>query len=180
MKAMRRAVSDPERQAAAGALARQAPDLAALCDGGVLSGFQAIRDEVDVAPLLLALHRCGVALALPCVLGAETGLIFRRWRPGEALRQGAFGILEPSTEAPVVHPQLMLLPLLAFDRRGHRLGYGGGFFDRTLAIRRPALAVGVGFAAQEVADVPVDGHDVLLDLVLTEQGLFDCRAFRSA
>lgn len=178
MRARRRAISDNQRQVAAGALALSAPRLAALCRGGTLSGFVAAGSEIDPAPLLTALDGRGVALALPCIEGEA--LVFRRWRPGDALRPATFGIMEPLPGAPVVHPQLMLLPLLAFDRAGNRLGYGGGYFDRTLAVRCPASVIGVGFAVQEVAHVPVEGHDHPLDQVLTEQGLFDCRAFRGA
>jgi len=112
--------------------------------------------------------------ALPIIDGQGLPLRFRAWRPGDPVQPGALGTSEPSPDAAEFVPDLVLVPLLAFDRRRHRLGYGAGFYDRTLAslrARGSVLAVGVAFAAQEFPDVPIDGWDEPLDLVLTEQGV---------
>ncbi len=140
---------------------------------GAVAGYAAIRDELDPAPLLAALHGQGRTLALPAGAGRGVPLQFRAWTPGEPLVPGGFGVPEPLPAAPCVVPRVVVVPLLAFDRAGRRLGYGAGCYDRTLAALRragPVLAVGVGFAAQEVAEVPVDAYDQRLDGVVTEAG----------
>lgn len=140
----------------------------------VISGFWSIRSEIDVRPLMLALAtRTGAALAMPVVLGRGQRLVFRRWRPGMVLVEGPFGTAHPAESEPALEPDLVLVPLLAFDRQRRRLGYGAGFYDRTLADLRangPVTAVGIAYAGQEVAEVPVGDHDERLDLVLTERG----------
>ena len=140
----------------------------------VISGFHAIRSEIDVRPLMLALAaRTGASLAMPVVLGRGQALVFRRWDDGMALVAGPFGTAHPPATEPDLVPDLVLVPLLAFDRRRHRLGYGAGFYDRTLAGLRDAgsvTAVGIAYAAQAVDVVPVGAHDQQLDLVLTETG----------
>ncbi len=116
----------------------------------------------------------GLLSALPIIDGQGLPLRFRTWRPGDPVRPGVLGTSEPSPDAAALIPDLVLVPLLAFDRQRHRLGFGAGFYDRTLASLRangPVLAVGVAFAAQEVPAVPIDSWDEPLDLVLTEQGV---------
>lgn len=167
----RAALSPAERAAAAEALL--AADLA-IPTGAVVSGFLPIRDEIDAVPLLSALAARGHPLALPVVVGGSAGLVFRRWRPGEPLVAAGFGLREPPAAAGEVAPDVLLVPLAAFDRRGHRIGYGRGYYDKALAAldaggRR--RAIGVAFAAQEVPAVPDEPHDRSLDAVLTEQGL---------
>lgn len=138
---------------------------------GCVAGYWPIRSEIDPRPLMAAL---GLKTALPTIDGQGLPLRFRAWRPNDPVQFGALGTSEPGPEAAELVPDLVLVPLLAFDRRRHRLGYGAGFYDRTLAAlraRSSVLAVGVAFAAQEVADVPIDGWDEPLDLVLTEQGV---------
>lgn len=141
----------------------------------VVSGFWSIRSEIDVRPLMLALSSAtGATLALPVVVGRGQGLSFRRWQAGLPLVEGPFGTAHPADSEPVLVPDLVLVPLLAFDRGRHRLGYGAGFYDRTLAGLRAngsVTAVGIAYADQEVAEVPVGDHDERLDLVLTERGL---------
>jgi 5-formyltetrahydrofolate cyclo-ligase len=143
----------------------------------LVAGYWPVRDEIDVRGLLGVLIDDGHAVALPVVAGPERLLAFRRWRPGDALAAGAFGLSEPQPQAPAVTPQALIVPLLAFDRAGYRLGYGRGYYDRTLQALRaagPVLAVGVAFAAQEVAELPRDGFDQRLDWIVTERG---ARAF---
>jgi 5-formyltetrahydrofolate cyclo-ligase len=106
------------------------------------------------------------------VAGRGSSLIFRSWRPGEPTRAGSMSIREPLEDAPVVDPDLLFVPLACFDRRGHRLGYGAGYYDRTLARLRatkPIHAVGVAYGVCEVPAVPYEAHDQTLDAVVTEQ-----------
>ncbi|MEO6300361.1 MAG: 5-formyltetrahydrofolate cyclo-ligase [Paracoccaceae bacterium] len=138
--------------------------------GRVLAGYMPMRTEVD--PLAaMAVHQ-GV-VGVPVIIAPATALRFREWGPGVAMVAGEFGALIPA-EGAWVEPQVLIVPLLAFDARGYRLGYGGGFYDRTLAgLRAKAgvLAVGFAFAAQEVGAVPIDGFDQRLDAIVTEQGV---------
>ena len=120
----------------------------------------------------------GATLALPVVAGKGKPLIMRAWSFGEPLASGVWGIREPKPEAPEVFPDILIVPLLAFDRRGHRIGYGAGYYDMTIAAlraRKPVVAVGIAFAAQEIAEVPTTPRDARLDLVLTEREVIDCR-----
>jgi len=149
--------------------------LAVLADRapGTLSGFWPIRDEIDVRPLLGALRDLGWTVLLPAVMGPDVPLEFRVWQADGPLVRADFGIMQPPPGAAARDPDVALVPLLAFDGRGYRIGYGKGHYDRTLSLlrgRRPVLAVGVGYAAQEVARVPVEQHDQRLDAVLTERG----------
>lgn len=136
--------------------------------GAVVAGSWPLAGEIDVRPLLLALAGRGHVVALPRIAGG--GLSFHRWRPGDRLVPGRFGTLEPVGAA--VRPDLVLAPLLAFDRSGGRLGYGGGYYDRALAGLADALVIGCGFSVQECAAVPVEAHDRRLDAVATELGFW--------
>lgn len=149
------------------------PDLARGGQGLTIAGYWAKGDEADVLPSLSALAAAGHATALPLVTGPAWPLIFRLWRPGHPLVPGAFRIMEPMGEAPLVQPDIVLVPLLAFDDCGYRLGYGGGFYDRTLEVLRaeaPTQAVGIGYAGQRVESLPIDAYDQRLDWIVTEQG----------
>lgn len=141
----------------------------------VVSGFWPIGDEFDVRPTMEALAARGHTLCLPVVVGKGRPLAFRAWRPGDPLEHAGFGLSVPRWDAPPAVPDFLLVPLLAFDRRGYRLGYGGGYFDRTIETLRahpkPITAFGVAFAAQEVPEVPVLPHDQRLDGIATETGL---------
>ena len=121
----------------------------------------------------------GASLALPAISARNAALAFRQWRPGDALVRGLFGISEPPASALEVIPDIVLVPLAAFDRAGHRVGYGGGYYDRTFARLRqvkPVIAIGLAFAVQEIPQVPALSHDVRLDFVLTETDIFDFRS----
>jgi 5-formyltetrahydrofolate cyclo-ligase len=138
----------------------------------VVSAYWPLADELDPRPLFVELHRRGHPIGLPVILGKRQPLLFRRWTPDVVLVRGAFRVMTPPAEAPEVVPRLLLVPLLAFDRAGYRLGYGGGFYDRTIATLRAEqdiLAVGVALAAQEVAQVPRDDTDEPLDWIVTER-----------
>ncbi len=128
-------------------------------------------DEADPRALARALAARGCRLALPVVVRPKAPLYFRAWREGDGLTVHAFGMHEPAATAPQLVPDLLLVPLLAFDARGHRLGYGGGFYDRTLASLAAKLAVGVAFAGQETDALPDQPHDHPLDMVVTETGV---------
>jgi 5-formyltetrahydrofolate cyclo-ligase len=140
---------------------------------GIVAGYWPVGGELDCRPLLNWFDAAGWGCALPVVAGAAGSLRFRRWQPGAPLAAGAWGIPEPVVSAPEVRPTVVLVPLLAFDRAGHRLGQGGGHYDRTLALlraRASVLAVGLAFALQEEPALPAAPHDQPLDWVVTEVG----------
>jgi 5-formyltetrahydrofolate cyclo-ligase len=150
-----------------------------LAPGAVVSGYSPIRSELDPVPLMQKLAGQGARLALPAILGRGKSLLFRAWSPGDRLTMGPLGILEPSPAMAELIPDIMLVPLAAFDCLGHRIGYGAGHYDFTLAHLRkskPITAIGLAFAAQEIKAVPALAHDVALDYVLTENKVFDCRS----
>jgi 5-formyltetrahydrofolate cyclo-ligase len=172
--AERRARAHAEHGPAAGlALAKGGLAFAGVPDGAAVAGFLAYRTEIDVLPLMARLVADGAVTALPVVTGKGQPLVFRRWEPGGPLEEAHFGIHVPPATAGEVEPDVLLVPMLAFDRQGYRLGYGGGFYDRTLERLRalkPVTAIGVAFAAQEVAEVMRGAHDQPLDFILTERG----------
>ncbi|MGR3292210.1 MAG: 5-formyltetrahydrofolate cyclo-ligase [Paracoccaceae bacterium] len=142
---------------------------------GPISGYMPIRTEIDTLPALAVLSKTHT-IAVPVVLGSGQPLEFHRWRPGCPMKAGAFGARIPVAAEPIV-PKVVILPLLAFDARGYRLGYGGGFYDRTLEILRSrglVLAVGFAYDAQEIDNVPTEATDQPLDAVVTER---DIRCF---
>ncbi|MCG7360952.1 5-formyltetrahydrofolate cyclo-ligase [Roseomonas sp. ACRSG] len=138
----------------------------------LVAGFWPMGDEIDIRPLLHRLEAAGHALALPVTPARGQPLVFRRWRFGQPLVPGRFGTSVPPEEAETVAPEALLVPLLAFDATGLRLGYGGGYYDRTLASLPGAWALGVAFAGQQVAKVPAGTHDVPLHGIATEAGFF--------
>ena len=144
--------------------------------GVVVSGYWPMRSELDPRPILTALGARGHPLCLPVVAGKGQPLVFRAWQPGDELVAGGYGTQVPAAGQEEIVPQLLMVPLLAFDRAGYRLGYGGGFYDRTLAALRavgPAVAVGLAFAAQEVDSVPHGATDARLDWIVTEAEAID-------
>jgi len=144
---------------------------------GIVSGFIPYKSEITTVPLMNRLRRQGWQTCLPVVIGPEQPLLFREWAPGDALVPGVWDIPIPLESAPEVMPDVLLVPMLAFDRRGFRLGYGGGFYDRTLDKLRalkPVVAIGVAYHAQMVEEVPIGIHDAPLDYVMTEQETFAC------
>lgn len=149
----------------------------ALQQGDVVSGFCAIRDEMDPDHLLDRLNGDGYQIALPVLQGKGQPLLFRAWAPGDATAAKTWGIAEPLDSQPVLEPDVVLVPLLAYDVQGYRLGYGGGFYDRTLARLRalkPIVAVGIAYAEQKVDAVPHSDYDQRLDWVLTPSGPMRC------
>lgn len=142
--------------------------------GAIVSGFWPVRSEVDVRPLMFALREKGARLCLPAILD-KTTIVFRELVRGAALVDMGFGTAGPGEEAPVLDPAIMLIPLAAFDGRGHRIGYGAGYYDRAIArLADKGLAprlIGIAFNCQEVAQVPDEKHDVVLPEILTEGGL---------
>jgi 5-formyltetrahydrofolate cyclo-ligase len=176
--ARRDAIPAPVRAAAAQALAER-PFPCALPAGACVSGFMPLKSEISPLPLMRKLADAGAQLALPVVAGRGKPLIMRAFAFGDALVSGVWGIREPKPEAPEVFPDLLLVPLLAFDRQGSRIGYGAGYYDLTIAAlraRKTIVAAGIGFAAQEQANVPTGPRDARLDLVLTEREVIDSRA----
>ena len=147
------------------------------CAPGIVSGFIPYKSEINTIPLLNGLRRGGWMTALPVVIGPGEPLVFRSWSPGEPLVPGVWEIPIPLDSAPELVPDVLLVPMLAFDARGYRLGYGGGFYDRTLQKLRAlksVVAIGVAYGAQVVDEVPRGAHDAPLDFVMTEKATFKC------
>jgi 5-formyltetrahydrofolate cyclo-ligase len=172
MLAWRSSLEEAERRAAADRLLTMLRRERPFETPAVVSGFWPINEEIDIRPLMIELHNQGCQLALPVVQGKGQRLLFRAWRPGDPLEAGVFGTLQPSTRREALEPEALLVPLLACDEDGWRLGYGGGFYDRTLAAlraKRKVTAVGVAFNAQLIPDVPHGPDDQRLDWLLTDQ-----------
>jgi len=180
MKALRDGLSAEEKVRAATRIAEAglgflpprapAPNL-------IVSGFASLPEELNAWPLLRRLNSEGFALALPVVQAKGQPLIFRAWVPGDAMHKGVWDIPEPKADKPDVEPDILLVPLLAFDRHGRRLGYGGGFYDRTLRrlrSRKSIVTVGLAFDEQQVDAVPHLDYDQRLDWVLTPSGPISC------
>jgi 5-formyltetrahydrofolate cyclo-ligase len=147
-------------------------EIARLRPGSTVSGYLPIRSEIDPMPLMLALAGLGYRLCVPVIEGRGRPLSFREWSASAEIVRGPFGVAVPVGGATLV-PDLLIVPMLAFDRRGHRLGYGGGFYDRTIAGLRaqgPVQALGFAYAAQEVPLVPDSETDMRLDAIVTEAG----------
>ena len=145
--------------------------------GAGVSAYWPIGDELDPLPLLHALAGRGAVCALPAVIGPGRPLAFRRWRPGDALVEARFGLSEPPGTAPPVAPDIVVAPLLAVDRAGRRLGYGGGYYDRTIAAlrsRAEVLVVGIGYDVQIRPSVPAGADDRRVDWVVSEKRIFEC------
>ncbi len=147
--------------------------------GVEMSAFLAIGEEIDPLPLMRRLWASGHAVGLPVMVGKARPLVFRQWHEGERLKEVQWGIREPEESARVIVPDVVLVPLLAFDVRGYRLGYGGGFYDRSIAeIRaaKPVTTIGLAYDELEVDAVPHDEYDQRLDWVLTPSGPRKCRS----
>ena len=151
------------------AIAHHAEALA-IPKGAIVGAYHALPEEADPARLVERLVELGCHIAYPRVAAKTQPLEFHRVPDGAVMAPGAFGIHEPLDSWPRVTPDILLVPLLAFDGSGHRLGYGGGFYDRTLALLK-VPAIGIAYAGQEVASLPHGDHDRTLDMVLTEQGI---------
>jgi 5-formyltetrahydrofolate cyclo-ligase len=143
----------------------------------VVSGFSSLPDEFRVWPLLRRLHGEGHALAMPVMQGKGLPLVFRAWAPGDAMDKAVWGIAEPRADKPVLEPDIVLVPLLAFDAAGRRLGYGGGYYDRTLRglrARKSIVAIGLAYDESQVDAVPHLDYDERLDWVLRPSGPLRC------
>jgi 5-formyltetrahydrofolate cyclo-ligase len=170
-------VHEAARLGAGVALATRGLPVARNAQNGVISAFHSFGTEISTFELFDKLVAEGWTTALPVVVAKNTPLLFRQWAPGDALVLGRWDIQIPPETAPEVQPDILLVPMLAFDRRGYRMGYGGGFYDRTLAKLRAlknVTAIGVAYAGQEVDMVPHDAHDQPLDWIMTEQETFKC------
>jgi 5-formyltetrahydrofolate cyclo-ligase len=175
--ARRDALPAAERAQAAEAIAARALPVP-LAPAAIVAGFMPMKSEINPLPLMRKLAAAGARLALPVVARRGKPLIMRAWGFGEPLAAGVWGIRQPEPSAPVVAPDILIVPLLAFDRAGHRIGYGAGYYDMTIAAlraRQAVVAIGLAFAAQEIAAVPATPHDAPLDLVLTEREVIDLR-----
>ena len=158
-------------------LGRLGPELARAHGAQTVSAFWSIGDEVSTEPLLRALDEAGFPVGLPITGKRGMPLVFRRWARETPLVPGRMNIPEPPAAAEIITPDVLFVPLAAFDRRGHRIGYGAGFYDATLATlrsKRDVVAIGVAFASQEVLFVPAEDHDQALDFVVTEKDIIVC------
>lgn len=176
--ARRDALSLAMRKTASEAFAAK-PFPVPVSPGAIVSGFSAIHSEIDPMPLMLALRARGARLALPVVAGRGKPLVMREWEPGVALVAAKFGLSEPPADAPQVDPDILLVALSCFDRIGHRIGYGAGYYDMTIARLRglkPVTAIGIAFSVQEIEAVPATSSDQKLDFLWTENELIDFRS----
>ena len=139
-----------------------------------VAAYWPFRDEIDVRPLFAGLEAMGCNCLLPVMMGRNEPLQFHQWKPGDVLESSRFGVLEPSKFHPSTTPDVVILPLLAFDRHGTRLGYGGGYYDTTLKALRGkggVLAIGVAYHDQELNDIPSDVHDQKMDALVTDRAV---------
>jgi 5-formyltetrahydrofolate cyclo-ligase len=176
-RARREALPVMEQSAAAQTIAARGLPIPVPASA-VVSGYSPLKFEISPLPLMRRAADAGAQLALPVVQGRGSPLIMRAWSFGEALGSGVWGIREPKPEAPEVFPDILIVPILAFDRAGYRLGYGAGYYDMTitrLRAMKPITAIGIAFAAQEITEVPKTPRDARLDLVLTEREIIDLR-----
>jgi 5-formyltetrahydrofolate cyclo-ligase len=192
MQAWRNRLDGAAKVRAAGVIAERGAALVSeLCGPGgqgpsgrdptgrdTVSGFASLPEELNIWPLLRRLDGQGYRLALPVMQGKAKPLVFRAWAAGDLMDKGVWGIPEPKADKPVLEPDVLLVPLLAFDIRGGRLGYGGGFYDRTLArvrAMKPIVAIGLAYDEQRVNAVPHLDYDQRLDWVLTPSGPLRCQ-----
>jgi len=174
--ARRAEVTEAQAHAFAARLAEAGTEFASERAAKIVSAFWAIKDEVATLPLLERLAARDVATALPVMVGFRKPLEFRLWAPGGPLAEAKWGIMEP-VPAPEVFPDLLFVPVAGFDRAGNRLGYGAGFYDRTLARLRQKqriIAVGIAYAVQEFATIPAETYDEKLDYILTDREWIAC------
>lgn len=175
----RAALSPPQRAEAAEKFRQNFIDHVTLPPACVVAAYMPWGDELDVMPLLVQLSQAGHAVAMPVVHGKGAPLTFHRWSPGAPMVENAYGILQPGPDAEEVMPDIFIVPLLAFDRSGRRLGYGAGYYDLTFAAQRAAgrkfTAIGAAFAQQAFDVVPAGGHDVAMDLIVTDADVHQTR-----
>jgi 5-formyltetrahydrofolate cyclo-ligase len=175
--ARRDALPTAERKAAADMVAVRSFPIPVPA-GAIVSGFFPMKSEINPLPLMRKLADAGAQLALPVIAGRGKPLTMRAWHFGAPLETGQWGIREPTADAAEVAPDVVIVPIACFDRSGHRIGYGAGYYDMTihaLRVRKPVIAVGIAFAVQEIPQVPATDRDERLDLVLTEREVIDLR-----
>jgi 5-formyltetrahydrofolate cyclo-ligase len=174
---IRNDVHETAKAGAGAVLAARGLPVAGNPQNNIISAFHSFGTEISTFELFDKLVAEGWITALPVVIAKNTPLVFRQWAPGDALVLGRWDIQVPPEEAPEVLPDVLLVPLLAFDREGFRLGYGGGFYDRTLEklrVLKKVTAIGIAYAGQEVDAVPRDAFDQRLDWIMTEKETFKC------
>ncbi|WP_137153080.1 5-formyltetrahydrofolate cyclo-ligase [Devosia sp. FKR38] len=170
--ANRAALSAEERAESAKRVTRHFFDRLTLAPTDVVAAYWRIRDELDCQAILIGLMDSNRTVVLPVVMGPDQPLDLRVWEQGASLYEAGFGTLAPSELAPRREPDVVLMPLLGFDKHGTRLGYGGGYYDRTLAaMHKTPRLIGLAFAAQELDHIPREPHDVPLDAIITEAGV---------
>jgi 5-formyltetrahydrofolate cyclo-ligase len=177
---LRDALPADARAAAAEAIAAR-PFPVTITARMIVSGFSPMKTEINPLPLLRKAARLGAGLSLPAIAGRGKPLIMRAYAFGDELARGQWGIREPKADAPEVAPDVLIVPLAAFDRTGHRIGYGAGYYDMTInALRatKKIVAIGIAFAVQEIASVPATERDARLDFVLTEREVIDFREMK--
>ncbi len=151
--------------------------LSASGSAPVVSVYWPIRSELNTRPLIETLCKRGLRVALPILVAVKRPLLFRAFEPGDELAKGPFGLSEPSSDKAALEPDIIFAPLAAFDRKGYRLGYGGGLYDATLNALRakhPVTAIGVAYAVQEADSIPIEDHDQKLDFIVTERETIRC------
>jgi len=173
----RRALSDADRERAAETLLGYV-DVLPVPTPAMVSGFWPIRGEINPIPLMRAYRDRGCGLCLPAIID-KTTIVFREWSDDDRLVETGFGTMGPDAEARIVDPRVLLVPVAVFDRRGGRIGYGAGYYDRVIEKLRgkgldPKL-IGVAFSCQEIESVPVESHDQALDMIVTETEIINCR-----
>lgn len=170
-RATRAGITHSARPDAARLVAQHFFDAIPLAPGDIVAGYWRIKDEMDCQPIIIRLMDAFQPVCLPVVMGDDLPLVLRLWEQGTPLYEAGFGTLAPAETAPEVEPDVILMPLLGFDAEGTRLGYGGGYYDRTLErLTKTPRLVGLAFAAQELDAIPRDAHDVPLDTIITEAG----------
>jgi 5-formyltetrahydrofolate cyclo-ligase len=169
--AKRERIKPQEAEVARKALAARLPEV--IAEGAIVAGYRAFRGELDITQAMEALAARGHSLCLPVIETSDKPLYFRRWRMGEALETGRYGIEIPPAGVPVFRPDVIIVPLVAFDRQGHRLGYGAGYYDRTIRQLRETgkntQVIGVAYGLQEVGPIAPETHDERLDILVTEK-----------
>jgi 5-formyltetrahydrofolate cyclo-ligase len=177
--ARRAALTSEQRAAATAAIAARVKAVLAVLKPRVIAGYVPIRSECDPSAILERARASGIAVALPAVVDRQS-IAFRLHEAGAPLAPSGFGTMAPGADAPVADPDLILVPLVGFDRRGHRLGYGRGYYDRAIAAARAngrrVPLVGLAFSVQEVEAIPAEAHDVRLDWVVTEKETLELRS----
>lgn len=171
--ARRKAAHEARATAVPKATAHLLAEIGPVAPGTVVAGYRPIRTEIDPTPAMEALHAAGARNCVPVIEGEGLPLKFREWSPGCQMEAGPFGAEVPAV-GEWLTPSIVIVPLVAFDKTGHRLGYGGGFYDRTLELLRetaPVRAIGLAYAAQQGPNLPAEETDHRLDAVATEAGV---------